>query len=136
MIHFFSFISPVIPKLFGKFVRERTWNLKPGTLFKTVLKLYFHHKCYTEMLKLRTLNRRSQTGSQQEFFRSRELFWNLSISINTSSKIYKKGHADKHFGAVFLDTLKAKFWMKNLTKRWTQSGPFYLISDHFSRSSK
>ena len=53
-------------------------------------------------------------------------------------------HFDKHFvknirkkilqGNILeflLDTLKAVFWMENLTERWTQSGPFSPKLGHF-----
>ena len=36
----------------------------------------------------------------------------------------KKDPTGKHFGVFSPRYIKTAFWMKNLTQRWTQSGPF------------
>ena len=49
----------------------------------------------------------------------------------------KRGTAGKHF-RVFLpmDTLETTFSVKNLTQRWTESGPFFEKSGHFFQFSQ
>ena len=37
----------------------------------------------------------------------------------------KESPAEKNFGVVLQDTVKATFRMRDLTKRWTQSGPIF-----------
>ena len=41
--------------------------------------------------------------------------------------INKRGPAEKHFGVFSLETI---FLIENLTQRWTQSGSFFLKSEH------
>ena len=46
----------------------------------------------------------------------------LQIFFQSKGGFVELQHFDEfdNFGAVFLDTLEATFWIKNLAKRWTQ----------------
>ena len=73
-----------------------------------MLKLYFHRSCFPEMLKLRTLNRRSQASAQPEIFQGKEGFMELE-QFDKHVKNTKKDSAGKNVGVFFLDTLKTTF---------------------------
>ena len=69
------------------------------------------------MIKLRTLNRRSETGAQPEIFQGKGGFVDLEHFDKHFVKNTKKDSAGKNVDVVFLDTPKTTFSMKNLTKR-------------------
>lgn len=54
------------------------------------------------------------TGRNQEMFKTEEVPWNMSISINISSKAHKRKTQREKISEVFLpDTLKITSQMKN-----------------------
>ena len=58
--------------------------------------------------------------------------WNFSTLINISLKTQDQKAPQGNILEFFLqDTIKATFWMENLTERWTQSRPFYPKSGLF-----
>ena len=61
------------------------------------------------MSKLRTLNRRSQTGAQPDIFQGRGGFVELEYFDKKIVKYTKKDPAGKYFIVFFLDTLKTTF---------------------------
>ena len=62
----------------------------------------------------------------QKFFKAEEVLWNQGTSITISSKTHERKALLGNLVEFFLqDTVKTTFQMKNLTQRWTQSGPFF-----------
>ena len=60
-------------------------------------------------------------------------FVELGHVINISSRTQEKEAQQGNILEIFvLDTFKTTFWMENLTKRWTQSGPFFPKSGNIS----
>ena len=73
----------------------------------------------------------------QKFFKAEEVLWNQGTSITISSKTHERKDLLGNLVEFFLqDTVKTTFRMKNLTQRWTQSGPFFKFRALFGFSKK
>ena len=69
--------------------------------------------------------------SLYKLLRAGEVLWYSETIQQTFCQKHKKKCSGIYFEIVFLHTLKATFWMENLTQRWTQSGTFFPKSGHF-----
>ena len=74
-------------------------------------------------------------GTQPEIFQGRKVFVELgNVDNHFVKNTQRKGPLGKKY--FLLDIAKTTFWMKNLTQRLTQLGPFFPKLGHFFWSSK
>ena len=81
--------------------------------------------------------KRHRAGTQPEIFQGKLVFMKLGhFDKHFVKKSRKKTRQRKILVFFLVDTLKTTFWTENLSQKWTQPGPFFIDSGHFSDFQK